>query len=153
MKLRTIAVALAVLALSIPAALWAADLSLPHVFTKGTIIHADEVNSNFEVLRHDLAQSDRFVVIGQTLTKAAGSSTFYVTLLDHPLLNGNPNALAFVQARDMRTLGACIADNHDGTGKPWADLSYPVGYEDGRWWIWMTCPGVTYNVLVFQGIR
>ncbi len=44
-----------VLALLVPAAVWAGDLVLPHVFAGGQPIRASEFNANFEALRAAIA--------------------------------------------------------------------------------------------------
>ncbi|WP_224245607.1 DUF7452 domain-containing protein [Hyalangium gracile] len=147
--------AVAVLMVVVPTIIWAGDVMLPHVFMPETTIKSAEVNANFDALRAEASASDRIVVSGGGVVIWTGDNgnggtySQYVTPLSHPLLNNNPNALLFV-TKDIT--GDPDGDYYD-TCRTSDDQETNVYYEQGKWWIYSTCPQLKYHVLIFRGTR
>jgi hypothetical protein len=81
-----IRVALVATVLAVPLAA-VARIAIPNRFTAGTPIRAAEVNANFDALND--GKQDRIGAL-VVRTPAAVTPRF---LIDHPLANGNPNAV------------------------------------------------------------
>ncbi|MBL8681304.1 MAG: hypothetical protein JNK05_19150 [Myxococcales bacterium] len=121
---RTIArVALVAAVIAVPIAAWA-RVTLPHRFTAGTPIRAAEVNANFDALND--GKQDR---IGALVVRTPMTATPRF-LIDHPLANGNPNAVLSAQH-----VSRASGDTFSNT----VGFFYSAG--DSRWMIFNEGPG------------
>jgi hypothetical protein len=108
---------------AVPLAAWA-RVTIPHRFTAGTPIRAAEVNANIDALND--GKQDR---IGALVVRTPMTATPRF-LIDHPLANGNPNAV--ITANHVSRVSGDAFPHTVG-------FFYSAG--DSRWMIYNEGPG------------